>query len=70
MLIEAAPIEIIKLQEIPKEYSGAPDLIMLNTKTSGWTVCQEYAVSFWVKKLSWIGTTGWHLFIRLANAAQ
>ena len=67
-LIEAAAIEIIKLQETPKEYLSVSDEIMLNTTTSGWDTCQEYAISFWVKKINW--PAGWHVLLRLGNVVS
>ena len=68
-LIEGAAVEIIKLQETAKQYVGVSDEIMLNTKTSGWSECEEYSASLWVKKIGWAGTIGWDLFFRLANTA-
>ena len=65
MLIEAAAIEIFKLQETPKQYTGAHDQIMFNTLTSGWTVCKEYAGSLWLKKVSW--GSSYDVFLRVSS---
>ena len=58
-------IEIVKLQENLKHYSGAYDQFLLATKTSGWTICKEYAATSWVKKVSW--AANWETFLRISN---
>ena len=61
----ASAIEILKLQETQKYYSGAYDQFLISTKTSGWTVCKEYAASLWIKKVSW--ASSWEAYFRLSN---
>ena len=58
-------IEIIKLQENLKHYSDAYDQLLLATKTSGWTICKEYAASSWIKKVNWSGD--WEGLLRVSN---
>ena len=58
-------IEIIKFQENLKHYQGFYDQHWLATKTSGWTICKQYAGSAWVKKVSWAGN--WESYFRVAN---
>ena len=67
-LIEAS-VEILKLQETAKSYTGAYDQIMLSTLTSGWTVCKEYAATLWVKKISW-SSNYYDMIFRLSNNAS
>ena len=64
-LLEGAAIEILKLQETSKLFTGAYDQIMFSSKTSGWTVCKEYAASFWVKKVSW--SAACDIFLRISS---
>lgn len=68
MLWVASEIEILKLQETIKQYTGKYDEILLSTKTSGWSKCKEYANSFWIKKMNWIEIP--ESYFRLTNDPQ
>lgn len=64
-------IQIIKLQDALKHYPGVPnqyDKFLLSTKTSGWSICKDYAASLWIKKISWLGN--WETYLRVSNAAS
>ena len=65
MLKLASMIEILKLQETQKHYSGTYDRFLLSTKTSGWMVCKEYAASIWIKNNNW--APAWQTYFRFAN---
>ena len=65
MLYIASTIEILKLQETPKQYTSVYDQYKLNTRTSGWSVCKQYAASFWIKKVSW--TSDWESYARITS---
>ena len=58
-------VEIVKLQEAQKHYAGSKDQFLLNTKTSGWSTCKDYAVSYWIKKISW--TSNYETYFRFAH---
>ena len=65
MLTEAAAIQILKLQETQTQYTSNYDQFLVSTKTSGWTTCQEYTASLWIKKIDWSWT--YDVFFRLSN---
>lgn len=50
----ASTVEILKFQETPKQFIESFDTYLLNTTTSGWDFCKEYAASLWIKKVIWI----------------
>ena len=66
LLSAVRAVQVIKLQETLKQYTGNIDKYDYSSVSSGWTLSKEYGTSFWIKKITW-DLTKWEAYARFSN---